>query len=158
MDHSKPKMQSPSMYILRLISPHCKHLISAIQFLTYFSIQPKLQTHGVSLVSKEVDLSVLGEVQETKTEGLVPANGEDVETDLTTNGVLEADVRKLLLQCSHKLFSDLVCLKERERKGGGGGGGWGVSWIKKEVIGILSDEYHLHMCTLSNSKNSILSS
>ena len=62
-----------------------------------FIILLLVATYRIGLVSKEMDLSVLCKIQEPQTEGLIPANGEDVEADLSTNGILESNVRKCCL-------------------------------------------------------------
>lgn len=67
-------------------------------------------THRVGFVSKKVDCLVFGEVQQAEAEGLVPSNGEHVKADLSSNGVLQANVRELLFQCSNKCFPHLVLL------------------------------------------------
>lgn len=65
-------------------------------------------TYGVGLVAPEVNLIVVL-LDELKAKGLVPANRENIEGDLATNGELKVQVSELLLQSSDEIFTDVCC-------------------------------------------------
>lgn len=61
--------------------------------------------HG--LISEEVDLRELGDVLQAV--GLVPTDGENVDTDLASNGELESELTaELLIHSLNHLLADLV--------------------------------------------------
>lgn len=68
------------------------------------------------LVTEEVDLFEALVLNMSQTIGLIPPSGEDIERDLSPNGVGEAVVGELLPQDFHEGNSDFVDLLERLRK------------------------------------------
>lgn len=110
-------------------------------------------THRAGLVTKEVDFLVSLKVQQAKTEGLVPSNGEHIEADLSSDGVLQANVRELLFQCSNKVLPHLVLLVEKESKSKNAG--HRKNFKVPSFLGVAKDRATL---TLSYSKNSMRSS
>ena len=58
----------------------------------------------IGLVSKEVDLIIL--LQESQAISLVPANWENIKTDLPSNRIFDSKIWKLLMKDFNELFPD----------------------------------------------------
>jgi hypothetical protein len=66
----------------------------------------------VSLVTKEVDVGESFVLDVTQAVSLVPSSGEDIERDLSTDGVGQVKVGESSLQVFNKLLAKSTFLKE----------------------------------------------
>ena len=74
-----------------------------------------MKTHLVSLVTEKMDLLEALVLDMPQTVGLVPSSGEDIERDLSPDGVSEVVVGEFFPQDFHEGGPDFVNLLERVR-------------------------------------------
>ena len=74
-----------------------------------------MKTHLVSLVTEKVDFLEVLVLDMSQTVGLVPSSGEDIERDLSPDGVSEVVVGECPPQNIHEGGPDFVNLLERVR-------------------------------------------
>ena len=70
----------------------------------------------VGLVSEEMNLLEFFVFDSSKSIGLIPTGGEDVEGNLSTDGKCQAIVRELLLQNLYECRSDFVFLVDDQSR------------------------------------------